>query len=306
MCQKARCWNLKQTSGIIKDFENFLIAEGDELSTIQTYVCDVTQLATFLTMQHNKELVSASIDDLRKYVHAIYDTGLMAASINRKISSIRSFYRFLIFAKKIEANPSTDLELMKVGRKLPVILSIAEITKIIEVAKENTPLVLRDRACLEILYGAGLRISELLGVRLVDLDLVSHLVKVVGKGNKQRIVPFGNKAAKSIENYLANGRPGLVHDRVVPFLVLNARGKRMSRMGFLKILRKYRIKAGINKRVTPHMFRHSFATHLLEAGADLRAVQELLGHVDISTTQIYTHVDREYLREIYRECHPRA
>lgn len=297
---------MKQTSGIIKDFENFLIAEGDELSTIQTYVCDVTQLATFLTMQHNKELVSASIDDLRKYVHAIYDTGLMPASINRKISSIRSFYRFLIFAKKIEANPSTDLELMKVGRKLPVILSIAEITKIIEAATENTPLVLRDRACLEILYGAGLRISELLGVRLVDLDLVSHLVKVVGKGNKQRIVPFGNKAAKSIEHYLANGRPGLVRDRVVPFLVLNARGKKMSRMGFLKILRKYRIKAGINKRVTPHMFRHSFATHLLEAGADLRAVQELLGHVDISTTQIYTHVDREYLREIYREHHPRA
>lgn len=296
---------MKQTSGIIKDFENFLIAEGDELSTIQTYVCDVTQLATFLTMQH-KELVSASIDDLRKYVHAIYDTGLMAASINRKISSIRSFYRFLIFAKKIEANPATDLELMKVGRKLPVILSIAEITEIIEVAKENTPLVLRDRACLEILYGAGLRISELLGVRLADLDLDNHLVKVVGKGNRQRIVPFGKKAAKSIENYLANGRPELVRDRVVPFLVLNARGKSMSRMGFLKILRKYRIKAGINKRVTPHMFRHSFATHLLEAGADLRAVQELLGHVDISTTQIYTHVDREYLKEIYKEHHPRA
>lgn len=296
---------MKQTSGIVKDFENFLIAEGDELSTIQTYVCDVTQLATFLTMQH-KELVSASIDDLRKYVHAIYDTGLMAASINRKISSIRSFYRFLIFAKKIEANPATDLELMKVGRKLPVILSIAEITEIIEVAKENTPLVLRDRACLEILYGAGLRISELLGVRLADLDLDNHLVKVVGKGNRQRIVPFGKKAAKSIENYLANGRPELVRDRVVPFLVLNARGKSMSRMGFLKILRKYRIKAGINKRVTPHMFRHSFATHLLEAGADLRAVQELLGHVDISTTQIYTHVDREYLKEIYKEHHPRA
>ena len=296
---------MKQTSGIIKDFENFLIAEGDQLSTIQTYLCDVTQLSTFLTMQH-KELVSASIDDLRKYVHAIYDTGLMAASINRKISSMRSFYRFLIFAKKIEANPATDLELMKVGRKLPVILSIAEITEIIEAAKEKTPLVLRDRACLEILYGAGLRISELLGVRIADLDLVNHLVKVVGKGNRQRIVPFGKKAAKSIENYLANGRPGLVRNRIVPFLVLNARGKKMSRMGFLKILRKYRIKAGIDKRVTPHMFRHSFATHLLEAGADLRAVQELLGHVDISTTQIYTHVDREYLKEIYREHHPRA
>lgn len=296
---------MKQTSRIIKDFENFLIAEGDQLSTIQTYVCDVTQLATFLTMQH-KELILASIDDLRKYVHVIYDTGLMAASINRKISSIRSFYRFLIFAKKIEANPSTDLEVMKVGRKLPVILSIAEITEIIEAAKESTPLVLRDRACLEILYGAGLRISELLGVRLADLDLTDDLVKVVGKGNRQRIVPFGKKAAKSIENYLANGRPVLVRDRVVPFLVLNARGKKLSRMGFLKILRKYRIKAGINKRVTPHMFRHSFATHLLEAGADLRAVQELLGHVDISTTQIYTHVDREYLKEIYREHHPRA
>jgi len=296
---------LKQVSGIIKNFENFLISEGDELNTIQAYVYDVTQLENFLKTQH-KKLASVSIKDLRNYVHAAYDTGLLPISLNRKISSIKSFYRFLVFAKTIEVNPSTDLELMKVGRKLPVTLSIAEITAIIEAAKEKTPLGLRDRACLEILYGAGLRISELLGMKLADLDLVNHLLIVVGKGNKQRIVPFGKKAARSIDEYLLQGRPVLARDRAINFLVLNVRGKRMSRMGFLKILRKYRIKAGISKRVTPHMFRHSFATHLLEAGADLRAVQELLGHADISTTQIYTHLDREYLKEIYREHHPRA
>ena len=292
-------------NGIINDFENFLISEGDELNTIKAYICDIRQLDTFLASR-KMSLSSATTDELRAFLHAVHDTGLLAVSINRKISSIKAFYRFLLFTQIIDNNPSSDLELLKVGRKLPVTLSIVEISAIIESAKAKTPLGLRDRACLEILYGAGLRISELLGMRLSDLDIENCLLKVIGKGNKQRIVPIGGKAIRAIDEYLLKGRPLLVRDRTIAFLILNVRGNRLSRMGFLKILRKYRISAGIKKRVTPHMFRHSFATHLLEAGADLRAVQELLGHADISTTQIYTHIDREYLKEIYREHHPRA
>lgn len=296
---------MKQASDIIKDFENFLISEGDELNTIRSYTYDLLQLENFL-IARKKILIDTTIDDLRNFIHDVFDAGLSPTSINRKISSIKAFYRFLIYNRTIKYNPASDLELLKVGRKLPLILSIDEVVAIIESADEKTPLGLRNRACLELLYAAGLRISELLGLKITDMDLDNDLLNVFGKGNKQRIVPFGKKAEKAIDEYMTFGRPLILKKRSSPFLVLNARGKFMSRMGFLKILRKYRIKAGIKKRVTPHMFRHSFATHLLEAGADLRTVQELLGHADISTTQIYTHVDREYLKEIYRSHHPRA
>lgn len=296
---------MKQVSGIIRDFENFLISEGDELNTIRSYTYDLLQLENFL-IARKKILIDTTIDDLRNFIHDVFDAGLSPTSINRKISSIKAFYRYLVFNKTINYSPASDLELLKVGRKLPLILSIDEVVAIIESADEKTPLGLRNRACLELLYAAGLRISELLGLKITDMDLDNDLLNVFGKGNKQRIVPFGKKAEKAIDEYMTFGRPLILKKRSSPFLVLNARGKFMSRMGFLKILRKYRIKAGIKKRVTPHMFRHSFATHLLEAGADLRTVQELLGHADISTTQIYTHVDREYLKEIYRSHHPRA
>ncbi len=296
---------MKEASDIIKDFENFLISEGDELNTIRSYTYDLLQLENFLSI-HKKTPITTTVHDLRNFIHAMFDKGLSPRSINRKISSIKAFYRYLVFNKTINYSPASDLELLKVGRKLPLILSIGEVTSIIESADEKTPLGLRDRACLELLYAAGLRISELLSLTITDLDLDNDLVNVIGKGNKQRIVPFGKKAEKAIDEYISIGRPLIIKKRSSPFLILNARGKNMSRMGFLKILRKYRIKAGIKKRVTPHMFRHSFATHLLEAGADLRVVQELLGHVDISTTQIYTHIDREYLKEIYRVHHPRA
>lgn len=295
----------KETSRIIKDFENFLISEGDELNTIRSYIYDLKQLEQFLA-PHEKDLVKSNANDLRDFIRALFDAGLSSRSINRKISSIKALYRYLSYNKTISYNPASELESLKIGRKLPTILSIEEITAIIEAADERKPLVLRDRACLELLYAAGLRISELLGLKIVDLDMDNGLVNVIGKGNKQRIVPFGKKAARAIDEYIANGRPSIIKEKSSPFLVLNVRGKKLTRMGFLKILRKYRIKSGVKKRVTPHMFRHSFATHLLEAGADLRAVQELLGHADISTTQIYTHVDREYLKEVYREHHPRA
>ncbi len=296
---------MKKTHPLITGFEHFLISEGDELNTIRSYLYDIEQIERYLEA-HNRTFTKLGTDDLRHYIHILHDTGLSPASINRKVSSIKAFYRYLFKNKEIQDNPAQDLELQKVGRKLPATLSIQEVTRVIESADERTPLGLRDRACLELLYAAGLRISELLNVKMTDLDSVQCVVTVIGKGNKQRIVPFGKKAAQALEDYCTHARPLIIKKRPSAYLVLNARGTKMSRMGFLKILRKYRIKSGIKKRVTPHMFRHSFATHLLEAGADLRAVQELLGHADISTTQIYTHVDREYLKEVYKEHHPRA
>jgi integrase/recombinase XerD len=294
-----------EISVLIADFENYLISAGDELNTIRAYVYDIKQLEAFLLSRH-KTLSSARTENLRSFIHALHDRGLNPTSINRKISSIKTLYRYCKQRNIVKQDPASDLELLKIGRRLPSTLSIDEVTAIIEAADDKTPLGLRDRACLELLYGSGLRISELLGLKLSDLDIQHGFISIIGKGNKQRIVPCGRKAARAVETYMTEGRPFLVRDKSSPILIVNARGKKMSRMGFLKVLPKYRIRAGIKKNVTPHMFRHSFATHLLEAGADLRSVQELLGHADISTTQIYTHIDREYLKEIYREHHPRA
>jgi integrase/recombinase XerD len=294
-----------KTRDLLYNFQNHLIAEGNELATLRAYEYDLKQLDGYLK-QFDQELLSANTDDLRRFIHSLFDLGLTPVSINRKISSIKALYRYLLRSKTISSNPAEDLELQKVRRKLPLTLSVDEVSAILEAANESTPLGLRDRVCLELLYSSGLRISELLTLKVSDLKMSDGLLSVIGKGNKQRLVPFGNRARHSIEDYLNNGRPDLLRKGSSPLLILNARGGRLSRMGFSKILRRYRIRSGVKKKVTAHTFRHSFATHLLEGGADLRAVQELLGHADISTTQIYTHVDREYLKEVHRLYHPRA
>jgi integrase/recombinase XerD len=291
------------SSADVTGFENHLIAQGHELTTIRSYVYDLRQLESFL-ITRGLTLAGAQNTDLRDFVRSLFDLGLAPYSINRKLSSIKSFFTYR--AGVDGQNPAAEMELLKVGRKLPLVLSISEVAGIIEAAAGIEPLALRDRAGLELLYGAGLRISELLDLKISDVFLDEGILSVIGKGNKQRIVPVGGRAIKAVREYLRIGRPELVKSHTVPNLILNCRGRRLSRMGFLKVLRKYRIKAGISKRVTPHTLRHSFATHLLEGGADLRAVQELLGHADISTTQIYTHIDREYLKEIHRLYHPRG
>ncbi|MGQ9817797.1 MAG: site-specific tyrosine recombinase XerD [bacterium] len=288
----------------ITHFKDYLIGQGNELNTIQSYILDIKQLAKFLAGQNTK-LSNATIRDLRAFVHLLFDMGLSPSSINRKISAIRSYYSFLCSVNRIDYHPADELEFLKVGRKLPQTLTIEEVNSIIESANEKTPAGLRDRLCLELLYGAGLRISELLGLKVVDILMDEELLCITGKGNKQRFVPFGKKALIALKEYLKKGKSFLIKKKRTPYLILNSRGNRMSRMGFLKILKKYLIKSGVRKKVTPHTFRHSYATHLLQAGADLRAVQELLGHSDISTTQIYTHIDREYLKEVHRQFHPR-
>lgn len=288
----------------ISHFRDYLIGQGNELNTIQSYLLDVKQLGLFLKRQ-NKNLVKAKIQDLREFIHTLFDMGVSPSSINRKISAVRSYYSFLCSVNRIDNNPADELELLKVGRKLPQTLTIEEVNSIIESANEKTPAGLRDRLCFELLYGAGLRISELLGLKMGDILMEEELLCITGKGNKQRFVPFGKKALFALNKYLRDGKPFLIKQRKTPYLILNTRGNKMSRMGFLKVLKKYLIKSGVRKKVTPHTFRHSYATHLLQAGADLRAVQELLGHSDISTTQIYTHIDREYLKEVHRQYHPR-
>lgn len=296
---------MKEVRELIAGFENYLIAQGDELNTIRAYVSDISQLNSFLS-SYAKTFITVDFATLRDFVHFLFDMGLSPVSINRKISAVKGFYRYLLFMKVLKNNPAVELELLKVGRKLPSTLSVVEVSAIIESADEKTPLGLRDRVALELLYASGLRISELLNLKLTDVAMETGLLSVIGKGNKQRFVPFGKKAGQAINEYFNHGRPLILKKRSTSFFIVNARGKRLSRVGFWKIVRKYRIKAGIKKRVTPHTFRHSFATHLLEGGADLRAVQELLGHADISTTQIYTHVDREYLKEVYKLYHPRG
>lgn len=289
---------------VLSDFKDYLVGQGNELNTIQSYLLDIKQLGLFLTGQ-NKNLVDATTRDLREFIHSLFDMGVSASSINRKISAIRSYYSYLCSINRINNNPADELELLKVGRRLPQTLTIEEVNSIIESADEKTPAGLRDRLCLELLYGAGLRISELLSLKMSDILIDEELLCITGKGNKQRFVPFGKKALIALNEYLRNGKSFLMKKKKTPYLILNARGNKMSRMGFLKILKKYLIKSGVRKKVTPHTFRHSYATHLLQAGADLRVVQELLGHSDISTTQIYTHIDREYLKEVHRQYHPR-
>jgi integrase/recombinase XerD len=243
---------------------------------------------------------------LREYLYHLKDLGLAPASIRRNVSSLRTYFKFLIGEGHIARDPSERLESPKRWRSLPEVLTVAEIDRLLAAPLLDDPLVFRDRAMLELAYGAGLRVSEWISIGLRDLMFDDGLVRVFGKGSKERLVPIGRRAIGALATYVRELRPRLEQGEGKGVLFLNARGEPLTRMGAWKILRKYVERAGIEKHVSPHTLRHSFATHLLEGGADLRAVQEMLGHADISTTQIYTHVDREYLRSVHRQFHPRA
>lgn len=228
------------------------------------------------------------------------------SSVARSFSSIKGLYKFLVIEEYIGLNPTTDLETPKIKRKLPQVLTIEEVDKLMEQPNVLLTLGLRDRAMLELMYGTGIRVSELLSMQLEDINIMAGFLRCLGKGRKERIIPVNQTSITWIERYLARSRNILLKGRVDRTLFLNAHGKKLSRQGFFKILAQYGDKASIAKDLTPHTLRHSFATHLLENGADLRAVQEMLGHSDISTTQIYTHLTKSRLREVYHQCHPRA
>jgi integrase/recombinase XerD len=243
---------------------------------------------------------------LREYMYHLKDLGLSPASIRRNVSAVRSWFRFLTGDGIVVRDPSERLETPKRWRTLPDVLTVPEVQQLLASPTLDDALVFRDRALLELAYGAGLRVSEWITLGVRDLLLEEGLVRVFGKGSKERLVPIGRSAIGAAAIYLRELRPRLERGEGKGVLFLNARGRPLSRMGAWKILRGHVERAGITKHVSPHTLRHSFATHLLEGGADLRAVQEMLGHVDIATTQIYTHVDREYLRQVHRSYHPRG
>lgn len=234
------------------------------------------------------------------------DEGATHATVARSLSGIKSFYKFMVMENYLIINPTTDLETPKIKRKIPQVLSIEEVDKLLEQCNVMLPLGLRDRAMLELMYGTGLRVSELLSLQIDDINFTAGFLRCLGKGRKERIIPVNNSSIMWVERYLGRTRNTLLRGQLERNLFLNAHGRPLTRQGFFKLLGQYADKSGIQKEITPHTLRHSFATHLLENGADLRAVQEMLGHADISTTQIYTHVTKIHLREVYQQCHPRA
>jgi integrase/recombinase XerD len=291
----------------LEGFRDFLALEsGHSANTVESYLRDLRRLGEFATSRGVRDPGRLTRALLRDFVFMLKDVGLSAASIRRGVSAIRTYYSFLVGEGKVQEDPSDRLESPRRGRSLPETLSVKEVEALLAGVKVEEPLAWRDRALLELGYGAGLRVSELCGLGLTDLLLSDNLVRIFGKGGKERLVPLGRAVIGAVSVYLHTKRPQLDRGKSKGRVLLNARGEPLSRVGAWGIVKRATRRAGITKRVTPHTLRHSFATHLLEGGADLRAVQEMLGHADLSTTQIYTHVDREYLRSVHKQFHPRG
>jgi len=249
---------------------------------------------------------SARRQDLLTHVRSLRLAGLSPKSVARAINSLRMFYRFLLAEGEVRSDPTSDLDVPRTWKSLPRFLTFQEVDRLLSAPDAGRPLGVRDLAMLEVLYATGIRVSELISLRLEDLNLEVGYLSCMGKGSKERLVPLGRKAIERLQQYLRDVRPALTKRGESRFLFTNRNGSKMSRQGFWKILKGYGCAAGIKRHLSPHVLRHSFATHLLEHGADLRSVQMMLGHADISTTQIYTHVNRERLRRIYHDFHPRA
>ena len=291
----------------LEGFRDYLALEaGSSAHTIDNYLRDLRRFVQFSETRKARDARSVSRTVLRDFVFLLKDLGLSPATIRRQVSSLHTYFGFLIGEGILTEDPSDRLETPKRWRTLPEVLSVAEVEAMLAAPSPDQPLGWRDRALLELGYGAGLRVTELCTLGVRDLLLSEGLVRVFGKGGKERLVPIGRKVIGSVSVYLNQIRPDLDRGKGAGRVLLNARGAPLSRVGAWGIIKRIAAHAGLNKRVTPHTLRHSFATHLLEGGADLRAVQEMLGHVDLSTTQIYTHVDRDYLRGVHKKFHPRG
>lgn len=285
---------------------HLLIERGLSPNSYEAYQRDLKSYLNHLNKRGISSFSGATRQDIQGFIASLRKRGLAPSSIARHVSAVRIFHRFLISEGLAKVDPTEHVRVPKQPRRLPIVLNRQEISSLLEQPDHTTPLGLRDRAILEFLYATGLRASELLNFRKPDLLFDTRLSRIFGKGGKERLVPVGQQAINVIRNYLHKVRPTLATADSGEVLFLNARGRKLSRMGLWKILDIYVGMAGLDKKVSPHTIRHSFATHLLEGGADLRAVQEMLGHVDIATTQIYTHVDREYLKDMYSRYHPRG
>jgi integrase/recombinase XerD len=282
------------------------VEKGLSSNTVSAYRRDLVKFDVF-AQKRKLSLEGVSRDDLVDFLAGLYRMNLESRTVARHLVTLRNFFRFAQSQELITADPTINLESPKIRRSLPGYLRLEEVERLLEQPDSTTALGLRDRAMLEVLYSTGLRVSELIGLRVSDLDSKVGCVRCIGKGDKERIVPVGRKALVMVEKYLRDARPKLLGKlRGSPTLFVNRRGVSLSRVGVWKILSGYGKRAGLRVSLTPHMLRHSFATHLLERGADLRSVQLMLGHADISTTQIYTHVVEERLKQIYKAHHPRA
>ena len=293
----------------LEDYIHFLKVERQLAeNTITSYSRDLNDYIEFIGGANLETIDAVTRQTILTYLQLMNEQGKSARTVSRHISSIRSFHQFLLREKVTTNDPTVHLELPKIEQKLPRVLSMEEVDKLIAAPDQSKPQGTRDNALLEILYGTGMRVSELIDLDLDDIHLSMGFVRVFGKGGKERIVPLGNKAIESCTRYVNEARPKFVEKKqgTHDALFVNMRGGRLTRQGCWKLLKGHAMSAKLQKKLTPHILRHSFATHLIENGADLRAVQEMLGHADISTTQIYTHVSRARLKEVYVKFHPRA
>jgi len=291
----------------LERFRDYLALEaGNSRNTVENYLRDITRLAEYASGKGSKQPQQLSAAQLRDFIYFLKDLGLAPTTIRRQISAIRTYFKFLVGEGMATRDPSERIESPKRWRTLPAVLSVAEIKALLAAPNTDAPLAIRDRALLEFAYATGVRVSELVGLKMQDVSFAERVVRVFGKGGKERLIPFGRQALGALSTYAREIRPTLDRGKARGVLFLNARGTPLSRVGAWGVIKATARRAGLTKRVTPHTLRHTFATHLLEGGADLRAVQEMLGHADLSTTQLYTHVDRDYLRSVHKSYHPRA
>jgi integrase/recombinase XerD len=291
----------------LERFRDYLALEaGNSGNTVASYLRDIARLAEYAASRGAQSPEQLSAARLRDFIYFLKDLGLAPTTIGRQISAIRTYYKFLVGEGLAARDPSERIESPKRWRTLPAVLTVAEIERLLSAPNTDEPRAIRDRAILEFAYATGVRVSELIALKLQDILFEDGVARVFGKGSKERLVPVGRRALGAVSLYAREIRPTLDRGKGRGILFLNARGTPLSRVGAWGVIKRMARLAGLTKRVTPHTLRHTFATHLLEGGADLRAVQEMLGHVDLATTQLYTHVDREYLRTVHKSYHPRA
>ena len=292
---------------LLKEYEYYLkITKNLSANTIKSYITDLNEYVLFLRKNYLiKDPNVITKQHIRNFIGRLKRKGNTNSSISRKVSAIRSYHKYLLLEKLVGSNVATGISLPKKELKLPITLSIDEVEALLIASDGDEPLELRNKAMLELLYGCGLRVTELLTLRLQDLHINMGFINIIGKGNKERIVPLGEEAQHALKRYLEEGRAVL---KKIPgdIVFVNNRGNTISRVGLYKTLKKIAFRAGIMKDISPHTLRHSYASHLLENGVNLRMVQELLGHEDISTTQIYTHISKKQLQDVYNEFHPRS
>ncbi|HQF42090.1 MAG TPA: site-specific tyrosine recombinase XerD [Ignavibacteriaceae bacterium] len=292
----------------VKEYLGYLKLEKNlSDNTIHSYKNDLAAFKDFLNDQGIDDPAYITAEHLNNFFKLLKELGLVGSSAARYFSSLKGFFLYLIQNKYIIKNPVDKISAPKISKKLPGVLDVSEVEKILSLPDVDNKFGLRDKAILELFYACGTRVSELINLKVNDLFLNDEVIRVLGKGSKERLIPIGSSAIKWVKEYLSKSRPLLMKKmKSENYLFLNSRNTKLSRMGVWKIIDRYVKQADIKKDVHPHTFRHSFATHLLEGGADLRAVQEMLGHADISTTQIYTHIDRDYIKQIHKQYHPRG